>query len=136
VSLNAYSTRVRALVVETFPRLLPYLAETDSGSLTIGIPHPTIPPGLHISTDGDEITVGFGIWHTHGELLGGRTPDEHMHAAFEFVERILDNEVPIVVSYLDGEFHDAWVSDDPTREGKHVQPNERIRIGTWSELAA
>jgi hypothetical protein len=136
MSLNEYAVRVRAVIIESFPRLLPYLKESDSGSLTITIPHSRIASGLLITTDGDEVSVGFRTWHTHGELLGGKTPEEHMHAAFAFVEQILDDEVPLVVSYVDGEFHDAWVSSDPTREEKYVQPNEQIRIGTWSGLAA
>ena len=135
MSLNEYAVRERALIIESFPRLLPYLTETDSGSLSISVPHPRIPTGLLVTTNGDEISVGFRTWHTHGELLGGKTPEEHMHAAFAFVEQMLDDEVLIVVSYVDGEFHDAWVSTDPTREGKFLQPNEQIRIGTWSELA-
>ena len=136
MTLNAYASRVRALIIESFPRLLPYIAEADTGCLTVTIPHPAIPPGLVVTTNGDEVTVGFHTWHTHGELLGGKTPAEHMQAALEFVERILDDEVPIVVSHVDGEFHDAWPSSDVAKEAKYVQSNERIRIGTWSGLAA
>jgi hypothetical protein len=136
MSLDPYAKRVRALIVESFPRLLPYLTESDEGSLQLLVPHPMIPPGLRITTTEDDITVGFRTWHTHGELLGGRTPEEQMRAAFVFVEQILNDEVPIVVSYVAGEFNDAWVTSDPAKEGEYVQPNEHIRIGTWSELAA
>ena len=123
-------------MLETLPRLAPYLDETDSGALLIRVPHPRIPSGLVLTTAGDEITVGFRTWHTHGELLGGTSPEDQVRSALEFVRRILDGDVQLVVSSVDGEFHDAWVTDDPLKEQRYAGPHERLRVGTWSELAA
>jgi hypothetical protein len=44
--------------------------------------------------------------------------------------------VQLVISYVDGAFEDAWVTDDPAREERYCQPNEELLVGTWSELAA
>jgi hypothetical protein len=112
------------------------MAEGHDGALIMRVPHPAIPCGLVLSTQGDEITIGFRRWHTHGELLGGKSPDEHIHAVLEFVERILEGDVQIAISYVDGEFDDAWVTDDPIKDQRYIEPNEQLRIGTWSELAA
>jgi hypothetical protein len=109
--LNSYATRVQGAVLETLPRLAPYMTESQEGALVIRVPHPAIPSGL-VSTKGDEISIGFQRWHTHGELLGGRSPDEHIHAALEFVERILEGDVQIAFSYVNGDFDDAWITDD------------------------
>ena len=119
-------------MLEILPRLAPYVSEAPEGALVIRVPHPAIPSGLVLSTKGDEITVGFRRWHTHGELLGGMSPDEHIQAALALVERILEDEVSIAISYVDGEFDDAWVTDDLSKEGRYVQSNETLRIGTWS----
>jgi hypothetical protein len=91
---------------------------------------------LVIDTQGDEIIIGFHEWHTHGDLLGGDTPDEHVSAALEFVRRILEDEVQLVISYVDGAFQDAWVTEDSAKDEKYSAPNEELLIGTWSELAA
>jgi len=123
-------------VLEVLPRLAPYLSEAPDGALVIRVPHPAIPSGLVVSTEGDEITVGFRRWHTHGELLGGPSSEEQIQAALAFVEQILEDEVSIAISYVDGEFDDAWVTEDPSKEQRYVQSNEKLRVGTWSGLAA
>ena len=45
-------------------------------------------------------------------------------------------ELELVISYVDGAFQDAWVSDDPAKDDKYSQPNEELLVGTWSALAA
>ena len=136
VLLNPYATHVRGAVLHTLPRLAPYMSEAREGALVIRVPHPAIPSGLVLSTEGDEITVGFRQWHTHGELLAGTSPARQIQAALDLLERILEDEVLLAISYVDGEFVDAWVTDDPSKEERYAQPNEKLRIGTWSELAA
>jgi hypothetical protein len=123
-------------MLEMLPRLAPYLSDGPRGSLSIRVPHPRIQSGLLIDTEGDEITIGFQEWHTHGDMLGGNTPEEHVNAALEFIRRILDGELELVISYVDGAFQDAWVSDDPAKDDKYSQPNEELLVGTWSALAA
>jgi hypothetical protein len=123
-------------VLGTLPRLAPYLEEEPGGSLSIRVPHSRIPTGLLIVTEGDEITIGFKQWHTHGDMLGGNSPDEHIQAALEFIRSIVEDEVQLVISYVDGAFEDAWVTDDPAKEERYCQPNEELLFGTWSELAA
>jgi hypothetical protein len=136
MALNKYAQQVRRSVLEILPRLAPYLHDGPEGSLSIAVPHPRIPTGLLINTEGDEITIGFQEWHTHGDMLGGDSPEQHLRAALEFVRRILEDEVQLVISYVDGAFRDAWVTEDPAKDEKYSEPNEELLIGTWSELAA
>src|SRR5512146_1350009 len=136
MALNPYAIRVRAALLEALPNLVQYASETDDGALLIRVPHPHIPSGLFVTTDGDEVTVGFRTWHTHGEMLGGTSPQEHVASAISLVKQILEGQVHLVVSYLDGQFNDAWVSDDPDHEEGYAGPSERLVIGTWAELAA
>jgi hypothetical protein len=134
MALNPYATEVRGALLERLPRLAPYMTEGDAGTLTVRVPHGNIPTGLVLTTEGDEVTIGFDRWHTHGELLGGASPREHLLAALDLVERILEDEVQLAISYIDGAFDDAWVVVDPAMEQKYAAPNEQLRIGTWSEL--
>jgi hypothetical protein len=136
MALNEYAQQVRRSILEELPRLAPYLSDGPSGYLSICVPHPRIPSGLLIETEGDEITIGFQEWHTHGDLLGGNSPEEHVSAALEFVRRLLDDELQLVISYVDGAFQDAWVTDDAAKDDRYSAPNEELLIGTWSTLAA
>jgi hypothetical protein len=133
--LNPYSSRVRDAFLARLPLLAPFMTDTPEGILEIRIPHPRIPSGLIVSTDDDEVSIGFRTWHTHGDLFGGTTPEEHLRDAITFVEQILSNQAQIAISQVDGVFADAWVTDDPVKERRWVQPNEDLRIGTWAELA-
>ena len=36
-----------------------------------------------------------------------------------FIRRILDNELQLVISYVDGVFRDAWVTDDVASDEKY-----------------
>jgi hypothetical protein len=67
-------------------------------------PHPD-GPSTH--DQGDEVTVGFNRWHTHGEPLDGGAPRAHLIAALELVERVLEDEVRLAVSCVDGQLNDA-----------------------------
>jgi hypothetical protein len=134
--LNAYAQQVQRAILETLPQLAPYLGDGQQDSLSIRVPHPRIPTGLLVSTEGDEITICFREWHTHGDLLGGSSPEEHVKAALDFIRRILEDEVQLVISYVNGAFEDAWISDDPAKDEKYSPANEELLIGTWSELAA
>src|SRR5512147_124927 len=136
MALNPYASRVRAALIAALPNLAQYASETNDGALLVRVPHPRIPSGLLVTTQGNEVTVGFRTWHTHGEMLGGASPQEHAASAISLVTQILEGQVQLVVSYLNGEFNDAWVSDDPGHDQSYAGPSERLVIGTWAELAA
>ena len=136
MAFNAYASRVHGALIEALPQLAQYASETDGGALIVRVPHPRIASGLVVTTDGDEVTVGFRTWHTHGELLGGASPQEHAVNAIALVKAILEDQVQLAVTYRDGSFDDAWVTEDPDHELRYRQPSEHLIIGTWNELAA
>ena len=88
--------------------------------------------------DGDW-TVGFDgfAWHTHGILNWSGyagTPEERARA---FVDDIVASRLVIVISRVDGNVRDAWVTDDPTHdELKYAEPNETIEKRLWNGQAA
>jgi len=99
----------------------------------------TSPDGLLVLivdlTDGDW-SIGFDkfAWHTHGNILHATrydgTPEE---ATRQFVDDILSSRCVIVLSSIDGQLRDAWVTDDPDRdETKYAEENESIEKRFWS----
>ena len=85
--------------------------------------------------DGD-LTVGFDgcAWHTHGDILEwsgyAGTPAERVRA---FVDDVIASRQLIVISGVDGQVRDAWVTDDPTcDELKYAAPNETIEKRLWN----
>lgn len=93
---------------------------------------------LIVECDDDDWAVGFEgfAWHTHGDLLEpfgyAGTVEQRVRA---FVDDIVASRWVIVVSRLDGMLHDAWVTDDPTRnELKYAEPNETIEKRLWNGL--
>ena len=127
--LSPFASEVRQIIHEKLPGLAPKLSETPAGELILTVPHPVIPSGLRAETQGSDFTIGFAVWHTHADVEGG------VVAAVDLLGRILADEVTLVVLERSGQFEDAWVTQDPERERKYQQPDETLRIGSWSELA-
>ena len=133
--LNPFAERVRRALLGAIPALAGDLSETPGGDLLLVVPHPRIPSGLRLTTEGGELTVGFRSWHTHGDLLGGSSEEAQIAAVVTLVGAILSDRVTVVISEASGRFEDAWLSDDPAKEPAYQAPGETLRIGTWSELA-
>lgn len=85
--------------------------------------------------DGDW-TVGFDrfAWHTHGDILDwsgyAGTPAERVRT---FVDDVIASRRVIVISRVNGEVRDAWVTDDPScDETKYTEPDETIEKRLWN----
>jgi hypothetical protein len=134
MKLNEYSEQFYRNLLQRLPDLEKYASRNEDGSLTIVYPNPGTPASLYISTREDDILIGFRQWHTHGDLLGGEDEDSQIAQSIDFIERIVTDQEKIVVCYTDGEFSDAWVTDDEEGEYEYKQPNEEFEIGLWSQL--
>lgn len=99
----------------------------------------TSPDGLlhlivDLADDGDW-SVGFDEfeWHTHGDLLTweyGGLPEDAIRA---FVDDILASRRVIVLSWLNGELRDVWVTDASlSEETEYASPKETIEKRLWN----
>jgi hypothetical protein len=87
--------------------------------------------------ENDDYLLGFEdyAWHTHGDLLIGEfgitdtTPELTVQS---FLNQIIQDKIPFVVSYFNNEIKDIWITDDPASEYKYIQPGEKIVIRNWS----
>ena len=83
----------------------------------------------------DDITVGFegSSAHTHGDILTHRYGGSPSDAAAAFIEDVLqDRAVIAVLSYDSGEKSEAWVSEDPAAEHRHLEAGENLDLRYWS----
>jgi hypothetical protein len=94
---------------------------------------------LVVSDEDGDISIGFEgfAWHTHGDLLAASYPFEAVSgltpesASERFVEDVVNNRAVIVVLRSGGAVRDVWITDDPTGEGRHTQPDESLQFRYW-----
>lgn len=134
--MDALAAQVKSALHERLPHLAEYVVAPSEAPVVLRVPHPAIPCGLVVRAEAGDVSVGFRQWHTHGDLLGGGLPAAQIDAVLDLVGQILRSEVLLAVSHVDGAFVDAWVTDDPAKEGRFAQSNGTLRVGTWAELAA
>ena len=109
--LNAYARRVADRLFRHFPDWA-QLATTD--------PHPNADPGallievvaksnntehgLYVSTDGDELTIGFHTHHCHFADYHQKGCDIHIENAIEYINQLINEEYVIHSWYRGGQF--------------------------------
>ena len=98
---------------------------SPDGALTIGV-----------WRDVDDYTIGFEnyAWHTHADLLAEES-QSHEEAIDEFIDSLLHDRVPIVISRKSGTVADVWITDDPTTEDNYKDENEELEFRFWSGKA-
>ena len=97
-------------------------------------------PDLIVDVTENDWSIGFdgGTWHTHGDILDwsgyAGTREERVRA---FVDDVIASRRVIVLSRVNGEVRDAWITDDPSYdEMKYAEPNETIEKRLWNGQAA
>ena len=83
---------------------------------------------------GDDDYLGFAgqAWHTHGELLVPDYGDAPKTAANTFFDSVVsDREIVCISDTPDGK-RAIWITDDPRKELKYVEPGETLVMRLWS----
>jgi hypothetical protein len=110
--LNEYSRRFAAVLFAAHPEWRELASVdtaegVDEGSLVVEVAPPTprdIKGPLHVSTDGEEITVGFDIYHSHFNRYADVEEAVAFAEALAFIADLLAERVA-VISWWDG---DEW----------------------------
>lgn len=108
-TLNPYSRRVHEAFMAALP-LLGDFAHMDNspgapeGSLIIRVPQSMKPqePGLYISTDVQEITVGFRACYVHFMDYEHTGSDEHIDRAIAYTRDVMEDRIVIKKWYRHG----------------------------------
>jgi hypothetical protein len=81
-----------------------------------------------------DVTVGFEgcEWHTHGDILAAASGLPEPEAVARFVDDVVADRAVIAVLQVAGEVRDAWVTDDPATEGRHLAEAESLDLRYWS----
>ncbi len=108
--------------------------------------HPTSDGALTliVDIDGSSLTPDYSVgfdgfeWHTHGDLLylGEALPQEA--AVRKFVDQLLNDQLTIVVSRINGKITNAWVTDELNveEEIKYKPDEETLEFRYWSGSSA
>jgi hypothetical protein len=88
---------------------------------------------VHRGADG-RLAVGFageGAWHTHSDVLAAWLSVPEQEAVQAFIQRLLHDDLPIVMSTDSGETVEPWVSDDLSATLQYFGV-DRCRLRYWS----
>ena len=104
----------------------------EAGSFLLEVPSPaTATRHLSVSTDGDEVTVGFGSeWHDHYGSWTGDDEETSFRQALEAIEALLSERTVVVVGYRDG--RPAWSTAQRINDQLPSWDAERYEIISWS----
>ncbi len=107
--LNPYSRRVAEALFQTLPELAAFAHVDQSpgapeGTLLIRVPQPqeSNEPGLYITTDLAEITVGFRACYVYFADNDHANPDEHIDRAVTHVRDLMEDRIVIKKWYRSG----------------------------------
>jgi hypothetical protein len=130
--LDPYSLEIRNALLARFPEWLAYCREEPGpegeSSLIIDVPPPPesgAARGLRITTEDEEITVGFDSYHAHYDVLGP-CDDPAEPTALDFIEGLLSERIA-VVSWWHGE---RWLSSAQLHAG------ELLELPRWVDASA
>jgi hypothetical protein len=101
--INHYSELVRAELLEDLPSLAPHLTEQPDGSLFLELVSPS-GSKFWLSTESDELTVGFEAHHVHFSTPWDPDPAADARDAAEYVLKLMSGQYCIAVWSRDDKF--------------------------------
>lgn len=108
---NAYTTIVAERLIGEFPEwrelaVLDTRPGASPGALLLEVPCPSaaVQEGLWISTNGDEITVGFHTHHVHFADYEGLDSNAHIEGAVQYIQGLLADEFLVESWYCEAAF--------------------------------
>ena len=138
--LNDFSRRFARTLLAAFPDWQAYAvvgeADDDGGVLLVEVPSPPSAAEKHplrISTEDDEITVGFDYYHTHLNPYTKDEEAERFREALSFIHDLVSENI-CVASWWSGEDWRGSTTVD-TRSlpvaPSWAQSAERLRVRSW-----
>jgi hypothetical protein len=70
-------------------------------------------------------------WHTHADLLAATFGTSAAEAVRKFVDELLSDKAVVVISKINGEIADIWISDDPEGELRYCGDDEELVLRYW-----
>ena len=135
--LNPYSRRFAEQLFAAYPEWRARATgepwpNADAGCFLVEVPSPADPARrLHVTTDGGEITVGFGEhgWHTHFGEWTGADEATSFREALALVAGLLAEEVVVLQAFVDGEAR--WSQSLAANEAPELCGADRGEVYSW-----
>jgi hypothetical protein len=136
--LNEFSGQFAEALFESFPWMREHARVevrdgAERGVLVVEVTPAPIRPDctLWVSTDGDEITVGFGMFHTHFDWLSSAEPDRD--DPIGFIRDLVDDKILIEDWTKGGE----WSGSSTLGQGEEpdltkMAADNVVTIRSWS----
>src|SRR4051794_30812344 len=88
---------------------------------------------LVVTEDDGDVVLGLDgyAWHTHADILAALSGLPEAEAVERFVRDLTESRAVIAVSRVGGVLTDAWVTDDPSGEDRHLSPGESVELRYW-----
>ena len=134
--LNAYSQRFAAVLFAAYPRWHEFATVdttegVDEGALLVEISPPEtavrreLRGPLRISTDEQQITVGFDVYHTHFNRYAAELEAEAFADALAFLEDLLAERIAVA----------SWWDCDEWRGSTTVATGAELSTPEWARAA-
>ena len=128
--LNEYSRRFADVLFTAYPEWREFASvdtaeDVDEGTLVVQVSPPRprdIQWPLHISTDGEEITVGFDSYHRHFNRYGEDDEAEGYAEALAFIADLLAERVAVI----------SWWNGDEWRGSSTFVPGADVVTPPWA----
>ena len=107
--LDDYSRIALPLILGRFPtwgqfaRVHEY-AGGDFVEFEVPCPSQSVDTGLHVSTEDQELTIGFHTHHLHFTDYENRLGERQIHAGLDYAADIVDERVGVIAWYGKGQF--------------------------------
>lgn len=139
--LNDFSRRFASVLFAAHPEWTEFASidineGIDEGSLLVEV-HPARPRDikqpLHISTESEEITVGFDIYHTHFNRYAGDNEAATFAESLAFIADVLRERIA-VITWWNG---DEWRGSSTLATGAEIGPPtyarnaKTARVRSW-----
>jgi hypothetical protein len=126
ISLTQYSALAQKAILEHLPALVPQLREQPDGSLFLELLSPS-GCKFWISTEGQEVTVGFDAHHVHFGTPWEPDADADARDAIEYIHKLMCGQYRVAVWSRDGKF----VQSETIERGVNPAEVSRSCIARW-----
>jgi len=139
--MDCFSKRFAAALLNAFPEWSDLVLQAErEDCLQLRIEAPSGNGHLSISTEGEEVTVGFDMWHTHYQEnywfpgYEGELCEQPFERVIQFLKDFLNDRVVIRIWTKNGEYAVSgpchrWYDDNLSRAGC---PGDEYSLKSWS----
>ncbi len=139
-NLDEYGSAFARVLFEAFPWMKEHArcegaSQSGGGSLLVEFsPPPTREHHqLWVSTDGGEVTIGFGMFHTHFDWPSYEDDGEYWEDPLDFLRKLMEDNVLIEDWTREGKWSGSSTlvrGEDPDTEG--MESDHIVYVRSWS----